>query len=72
MIDCRIVLEYGNEYIARAVFGSVELDNKGFISGKVEDKRIVFEISSENPMSLSHTVNDLLACVKAAESSLAL
>ncbi len=72
MIECRIVLEYGSEDMARAVFGSVELDNRGFISGKVEDKRIVFEISGENPMSLSHTINDLLACVKAAENSLLL
>ncbi len=70
MISCRIVLEYRSERMAEAIFRSVESENSGYVEGKIEGKNLVFEISADKAMSLSHTINDLLACVKAAESSL--
>jgi len=70
MIECTLILRYDTEKKAKAVFGSVENENEGYLDCRIEGSTLVFEISSENPMSLSHTVNDLLACVKAAESSL--
>ncbi len=70
MIRCSIVLEYRDERSALSVYRSVQPDNEGYVEGKVEGNRVIFEISGENPMTISHTVNDLLACVKAAESSL--
>ena len=70
MIKCTIVLEYPDERRALSVYNSVKPDNKGYVKGSVDGNRIVFEISDRDAMSLSHTVNDLLACVKAAESSI--
>lgn len=70
MIHCEIILNYENEKEAEAVAIAVENENKGYVKSRLEGRAIRFEISSEDPMSLSHTVNDLLSCVKAAENSM--
>ena len=70
MIRCTIVLEYSDRKSALSIYNSVKPDNEGYVKGRVDDKRLVFEISGKEAMSLSHTVNDLLSCVKAAESSI--
>ncbi len=70
MIECDIFLEYGSEKEASSIFASIEVDNEGFVDSKLTGKRIELKIKGENPMSVYHTVNDLLSCVRAAESSI--
>lgn len=70
MISCRISLEYRDEDIAKAVFHSVSPDNEGYVKAELHGIKVVFEISGDSALSLSHTVNDLLSCVRAAEKSM--
>jgi tRNA threonylcarbamoyladenosine modification (KEOPS) complex Pcc1 subunit len=69
MIRCEIVLEYESEEKAVSIYRSVEPENSGYVKGKLEGRKILFEVSAKDALSVSHTINDLLACVKAAESS---
>ena len=70
MVSCEIRLEYCDEKTARAVLDAVNVDNEGFVKSEIDGKYLVFRASGKDAMSVSHTVNDLLACVKAAENSL--
>ncbi len=70
MIECDISLEYESERKAASIFASIEVDNEGFLDSRLTGKRIELKIKGENPMSIYHTVNDLLSCVRAAESSI--
>ena len=69
-VSCEIVMEYETEEMARAILESVKGDNEGYVESRLDGKRIFFEAEAESAMALSHTINDLLACVKAAENSL--
>ncbi len=69
-VSCEIRMEYPDERTASAIFESVKTDNEGFVESQLAGKHIIFTASAESAMSLSHTINDLLACVKAAENSL--
>ena len=69
MISCEILLQYEDGKTASSIYRAVEPENSGYVESMVEGNRIVFRISGKDALSLSHTVNDLLACVKAAESA---
>lgn len=69
-VKCEIRLQYSDEDSAKAVLGSVNVDNGSFVESEIKGNIVVFRAESESPMSLSHTLNDLLACVKVAENSL--
>lgn len=60
-------LPYGNEEEACKVLSSVEADNLGFVSSRLEGSTIVSEMVAENIMSLVHTLDDLMSCVAVAE-----
>ena len=69
-IKCDIKLEYMDKDSAKAVLESVNVDNDSFVESEMKGNLVVFKAESDSPMSLSHTLNDLLACVKVAENSL--
>ena len=69
-LACRIVLEYDNESDAVSIFEALRSDNEGYLSFERKGKKLIFTVESDNPMSVSNTLNDLLACVRAAEDSI--
>ncbi len=69
-VKCEIVMEYSDEETAAAILEAVRSDNEGYVESELTGSRIVFRAESESAMSLSHTINDLLACIKAAENSI--
>ena len=68
-IVCEIVLEYDEES-ASAIYRAVIQENDGYVESKIEGGKITFTASSDSAMSLYHTINDLMSCIKAAESSI--
>ncbi len=69
-VSCEIHIRYDDEKMAKAVFDSLKMDNDKFVRGEIRGKELFFSMNSSNPMSLYHTANDLLACLKAAENSI--
>ncbi len=67
MIACNITLEFESGEIAINILKSVKIDNEGYVKSMVEGKNIVSVIKAETPLSLIHTIEDFLICVKVAE-----
>lgn len=65
-VDCRIVLNYPNERIARIVLNAIELDNGKHAVSRVEGNDLILEASALSENSMLHTLEDLLSCVKVA------
>ncbi len=68
-MECVIRLEYETEGEARAVYLSIEPDNYQYVECEMEGSALVIRSSANGPMSLLHTVEDLLACVREAEEA---
>ena len=66
-VKCALLLEFASHEEALHVHRSIELDNQGYLSTKVEGTAILADISAESLNSLLHTLDDFLACVGVAE-----
>lgn len=64
-----ICAEYGDEKIARAVFAALMPDNKGYVESEISGGRISFVIESADAGSMKNSADDLMACLKVAESA---
>ena len=67
MIECNITLEFESEKIANNTLESVKIDNNGYVKSMAEGKNIVSIIKAETPLSLIHSIEDFLICIKVAE-----
>ena len=68
-MDCIIELEYGSEGEAEAVIKAIGPDNSPYAHALLSGKKVTVSASAETPLSLLHTVEDLLACVRVAEEA---
>jgi tRNA threonylcarbamoyladenosine modification (KEOPS) complex Pcc1 subunit len=66
-VSCSLRLEFASSDQAEQVHRSVELDNLGFVTTKLEGNTILAEIESSSLNSLLHTLDDLLSCTSVAE-----
>ena len=66
-IKGKIILEYENDRMAKAIYESINVDNYQFLDCKVEGNKILCESRAEKPSKLLHTLDDLLACIIVAE-----
>jgi tRNA threonylcarbamoyladenosine modification (KEOPS) complex Pcc1 subunit len=66
-INCKLILEFENEKIAKTVYSSVKIDDLDFVKSMVENRKIVAKIKSNSIGSLLHTLDDYLACIGVAE-----
>ena len=69
MLELELRMDYDDERTARAVFGALEPDNKGYVEARIENNTLFFRIVSEDAGSMRNTADDLLACVKIAEEA---
>ena len=68
-MELELKMEYEDEKTAKAVYGALEPDNKGYVESKIEGSTLFFRIRSEDAGSMRNTADDLLACVKIAEET---
>lgn len=66
-IESKISLKYKDPKDAEIVFKSLEVDNKGFVNGKLDEDTINFEIKSDNLGSFLNTADDLISSEIVAE-----
>lgn len=69
MLTLKLEVEYKDERTAKVVFDSVHPDNGEFVSSELKGNKIFFTTKAENAGTMKNTADDLLACVKVAESS---
>ena len=66
-VSCSLRLEFASSDQAEHVHRSVELDNQGFVTTKLEGNTILAEIEASSLNSLLHTLDDFLSCTSVAE-----
>ena len=69
-MSVRLERRYRSASEAEAVWRAVAADDPGFVSGHVDGDRLVIEGASPSAASLRMTLDDLIACLAAAERSL--
>ena len=69
MLELELKMEYPDDRTAKAVYGALEPDNKGYVESRINGNVLFFRIRSENAGSMRNTADDLLACVKIAEET---
>jgi NOL1/NOP2/fmu family ribosome biogenesis protein len=65
--SCLLELDLGTEERARNVNRSLELDNGEHARTWVEGSVLKMECQAKSLMSLLHTIEDLMACLKVAD-----
>lgn len=70
MITLEMTFEYSGAKEAEAVYASLSPENSGFVESRLGGNTVVFSVSGNDASTVRATADDLLACVKAAESSL--
>jgi hypothetical protein len=70
-VECRIEVELPDEERAVEVARSISLDNGEYVTAVVTGRTIVMTAVASSTASMLHTVEDLLACLKVAESVIA-
>ncbi len=66
--SCTIEVELDADQI-EAVMAALQPDNTGFVDTTRDGNIVRFTISSGSVRSLRHTIDDLMACLKVAESA---
>ncbi|MBU0685227.1 MAG: KEOPS complex subunit Pcc1 [Thermoplasmatota archaeon] len=66
-VSCSLRLEFASSDQAAHVHRSVELDNQGFVTTKLDGNAILAEIEASSLNSLLHTLDDFLSCTSVAE-----
>jgi len=62
-----ITLSYGSSEKAKSIFGAVDVDNKGYVTARLDGRKIFFKCESQDPGMLRNTLDDLLSCIGIAE-----
>jgi tRNA threonylcarbamoyladenosine modification (KEOPS) complex Pcc1 subunit len=69
LLTLELTLEYDRKRTAEAVYGAICPDNDGYVESELLGKSIILKMEAETAGTLKNTVDDLLACVKAAEEA---
>jgi hypothetical protein len=68
-VSVRLERRYRSRSEAERVWRAVAADNPEFVAGAVDGERLTITASSASPASLRMTLDDLIACLAAAERS---
>jgi tRNA threonylcarbamoyladenosine modification (KEOPS) complex Pcc1 subunit len=66
-VSCNLRLEFASSDQAERVHRSIELDNQGFVTTRLEGNAILAQIEASSLNSLLHTLDDFLSCTSVAE-----
>ncbi|MDP6154553.1 MAG: KEOPS complex subunit Pcc1 [Candidatus Thermoplasmatota archaeon] len=62
-----ITLNYDSSEKAKSIFGAVDVDNKGYVTARLDGRKIFFQCQCQEPGMLKNTLDDLLSCIGIAE-----
>ena len=60
-IKGKICLNYADQQTAGLVYDSLEIDNKNYVDSKLNENKIIYQITSESLGSFLSTADDLIA-----------
>lgn len=66
-LECVLEIDYGDQKMASIVKSAIELENDKYATSFVTGRILVVKTSSHSILSILHTLEDLLSCMKAAE-----
>ena len=67
-IKSNIELEYKNKEYSEIIYKTLEVDNEGFVEGRINENKINFKIESDKLGSFLATADDLIASEILAET----
>ncbi|MBO4569430.1 MAG: hypothetical protein J5674_05725 [Candidatus Methanomethylophilaceae archaeon] len=70
MLSLTISVDYGDEGLARAVMDALGPDNGGYVESSLDGGTLTLRMESESAGALRNTMDDLMACLKAAEDAI--
>ncbi len=70
MMSLAIRAEYPDERTARSVMEAIRPDNGSYVESSLEGRVLVLRMESASAGTLRNTVDDLMACIKAAEDAI--
>ncbi|WP_400259737.1 KEOPS complex subunit Pcc1 [Candidatus Methanomassiliicoccus intestinalis] len=68
-LSCTIELDYASPEEANIVLEAIAPDNKPYVEAQIEGSTLIVTSSSDTPMEMLHTMEDLLSCIKIAEAT---
>jgi hypothetical protein len=68
-VRCHIEIETKSAAQAEAMVRSIELDNGPYAVTRVEGSTIIVDAEATTMMSMLHTLDDLLVCLRVAEGA---
>lgn len=69
MITIDLSVEYDDACAAKAIYDSIAPDNEGYVETYLTGCLLKMKIAAENAGTLRNTMDDLMACIKAAEEA---
>ena len=70
MISLTVRAEYADERSARSVMEAIRPDNGPYVESSLEGRVLVLRMESASAGTLRNTMDDLMACIKAAEDAI--
>ena len=69
LLSLELRVEYSDAGVAEKILRALEPDNEGYVQSRLEGSTIIFTMEAEDAGSMRATADDLLACLKIAESA---
>ncbi|MBO5669745.1 MAG: hypothetical protein J6R75_05210 [Candidatus Methanomethylophilaceae archaeon] len=69
MITMTLESEYDDLSKAEAVYRAIVPDDDGYVTTRLEGKKVVFEFKAENAGQMRSAMDDVLACIKVSEEA---
>lgn len=60
-IKGNIIFNYNNEKNAKLAYESLEIDNEGYLSSKLTENKIEYDLNNDNVGAFLRTADDLIA-----------
>lgn len=61
-VKSKIELKFKTPELAKITYETLEVDNENFLSSKLENNTIIYEVNSDSLSTTLATIDDLIAC----------
>ena len=69
MITMTLESEYDDVRLAETVYRAIVPDDDGYVTTRIEGKKVIFEFRAENAGQMRSAMDDVLACIKVSEEA---
>lgn len=69
MISMTLESEYDDVRLAETVYRAIVPDDDGYVTTRIEGKKVIFEFRAENAGQMRSAMDDVLACIKVSEEA---